>query len=166
MNDNKIINMKCPREGCHWNKMVIPMPEGSSCALCNSKMIASDETNWLKEYGLDDKWLADATEKWPCVLAFEYQRLRRLCLDSNSYGVLLCLKDNFEAILKFEVLISFAWARNIGNESIEKDVISRITTPNLSFGSWRALARDIITGLKKSGIVLPKSIPLDTVKRA
>ncbi len=164
LSEQIIQKMRCPNNDCMWSKLAIPMPVGSICALCHSEMIPVEDINWLKNISDDNNgWIENADKNWPSVLAFEYNRLRSLCSEKNSYGVMLCLKDNFEALLKFEILIAFAWLKNRCDEKFEREVLSQITAPNLSFGSWRALARIIVEGSKRFNYILPEYIPLEKV---
>ena len=66
------------------------------------EIIRSEE--WLKKIASDDSFWSDETiESWPSIIAYEYRLLRGLCKREKPYGVLFCLKDNFESFLKLEV---------------------------------------------------------------
>ena len=114
--------------------------------------VAEDESNWIQD-----------TDKWPSIIAYEYYRLRELCRKKQAYGVLINLKDNFEAVLKFEVLLGFAWADNNNSleDNIRQKVVSLITTPNLTMGAWLELGQTLISSF---GNILPDEIPLKILR--
>ena len=119
---------------------------------------------WLNDISKNEEyWIAGAEDNYPCVIAFEYKRLRQMCQDSKAYGVLLCLKDNFESLLKFETLISCAWAVENLDDKFEEDTIAEITKPQLSFGEWEYLAKTIINDMRKYDKKLPDYIPLKEI---
>lgn len=164
-NDNHV-SMICSNKECYFNKHPFPMFEGNDrkCMICNSDLIIVNEQHWLSKI-VEDKnlWFKDSIDEWPCLIAFEFSRLKALCVNKNSYGVLWCLKDNFEAIIKFETLLAYAWAAVNMDSSFEEETIAKITTPNLSLGAWLQLAKIIVSNLKDRDIGLPKNILLDVI---
>lgn len=164
-NINKIY-VKCPNKECALYNISFSKANAgiSRCSSCDSVLMECTSKHWLIEL-VENKtiWIDEAAELWPSVVAFEYYRLKERCKKADSYGVLLCLKDNIEVLLKFETLISYAWAAQNMDIAFEEETISQITTPNLSLGAWSQLSKIIIQNLKKRDVDLPASIPLKTI---
>ena len=176
------VYLKCSNNACPYHEDPMMCNEGKppvSCPICQSKMEdvggrndgnAKKETTadrslaWLTDLAEDENyWVSDAETAHPSVMAYEYRNLRRFCREGRTYAALLCMKDNFEALLKLEVLLSFAWAARNGDDVFEKQTVSRLMTPNPSLGTWVELASVILKDLKKAGMELPESIPLDKI---
>ena len=121
--------------------------------------------SWLNDiYENNDFWVEGAEENYPCLISFEYRRLREFCKDSNAYALRFCLNENFESLLKFETLISYAWAvSNMEVAFVEKTVAMITKESRPSFGTWIELAGILIRDLKKAGAELPDSIPLQEI---
>lgn len=107
---------------------------------------------WLKNVAEDPEYWVDEKDlnEYPGIIIFEYERLRSLCYECDAYGAMHCLKDNFETILKFEVLITYAWTDTNLDEDFKKERMSLLTTENLSFGSWLSLAQNLIGYFKNT----------------
>ena len=142
MIDDKKIRVKCINEGCPICGQIFELSRNQelTCGFCKSELVPIVEKNWLEEIAENEKWVENAEENWPQVIAFEYKRLKKLCAEANAFGVLLCLKDNYEVLLKFELLVAFAWSSMNMDERFEEETISLITTSNLSLGAWLYLA--------------------------
>ena len=126
------------------------------------EIIKSEE--WLKKIASDDSFWSDETmDGWPSIIAYEYRLLRNLCKREKAYGVLFCLKDNFESFLKLEVLLAFAWADRNCDEEFRKRTICQITSPNLTLGAWINLAKMLLQEIEKNGYHLPEELPLKEV---
>ena len=153
---------KCSNQKCIlFNKI---MMDESVCPICGSAMQEESEKYWLESISEDkEAWVEDADKVYPCIIAANYQRLHDLCKRNDPYGVLLCLKENFECLLKYTVLIEYAWAKANMDEEFEKSVISKITEPNPSFGTWQRFGMDVFKELKAHGKELPKEVPFETV---
>ena len=177
------VYLKCSNNACPYHEDPMMWNEGKppvSCPICQSKMeivgdrndgnakkeTAADRSSaWLTDLAEDENyWVSDAETAYPSVMAYEYRNLRRFCREGRTYAALLCMKDNFEALLKLEALLSFAWAARNGDDVFEKQTVSRLMTPNPSLGTWVELASVILKDLKKAGMELPESIPLDKIR--
>lgn len=121
------------------------------------------DNSWLENIAQDESLWIENISEWPSIVAYEYKNLRDLCSNGKAYGALMCLKDNFETILKFETLLAFAWAEKNTDESFKKETISKITTRDLSMGSWRKLAELIYSDLSDINMNLPADIPLEAL---
>ena len=146
------IQIRCTNSSCHFYSNFMPWPEGvplTVCPICGSAMEPSVSTKgngaeavnapgrWLEEIADDpDFWVPGAEDAYPSVTAHEYRRLQEYCRKEEPYAVLLSLKDNFEALLKLEVLLAYAWAAKNMDEAFEAQTVSLLTTPNLSLGAW------------------------------
>ena len=175
------IRIRCTNASCHFHNYIIPWPEGlplTACPICGSAMEPdADMTgfgentmdaagHWLAQIaGETEYWLPDTEKAYPSVIAHEYRSLRKYCRNKEPYAVLLSLKDNFEAILKLEVLLAYAWAARNTNETFEAQTVSLLTTPNLSLGAWMELASVLGKRLKKVRAGLPDAIPLEKLRK-
>ena len=142
------------------------VPETPADAAESRDSNKNDPADWLTALAEDENlWIPGAETSYPAVVAYEYRNLRRFCRESRAYAVLLSLKDNFEALLKLELLLAFAWASQNGDEVFESQTISRLMAPNPSLGTWLDLASVILKDLKKAGMELPACIPLDKIRK-
>lgn len=171
--------IRCTNPKCHFHNNLIGLPEGTplfDCPLCGAKMQPGESAesafespapkHWLVEIADNPElWIRDAEDEYPSVIAYEYRSLRKYCREKQPYAVLLCLKDNFEALLKLEVLLAFSWAARNTNDAFELSTVSRLMTPNPSLGTWLELASVVVKDLRKVGLQLPASIPLDKLRK-
>ncbi len=163
-----MLTLKCSNPECFYHTQGILLPEGApafeKCPLCQAGMFTPFQQHYLEAAAADpDLWLVSADRLWPSVIAYEYRRLHLLCEEKRPYAVLLCLKDNFESLLKLETLLSFAWAAQTMGEDFAHKTIALLTTPNLSLGAWEYLADVLLKNLQSSGAVLPDIFPLRTL---
>ena len=140
------IDIRCTNPQCDFYESKIKLSEGTplfNCPLCGSEMepagsaIKADDStgseHWLTEIAEDPElWIPDAEEAYPSVIAYEYRKLRRYCREMKPYAVLLCLEDNFEVLLKLEVLLAYAWAAWNTDNAFEVSAASLLTAPGLS----------------------------------
>ena len=166
------LQMRCPNKNCPLHGIVMLLQENVRCPYCGSLLEpiadteAYDNSNWLTILAEDDQyWITDAEKVYPSVIAYEYKRLREYCRKQAPYAVLLSLKDNFESILKLEVLLSMAWIREYLDDDIATGTISLLTTPNLSMGAWMELASIIEKSIKSANVKLPEAIPLSLTRK-
>ncbi len=157
--------LRCSNENCILNRNTIT-EDIEKCPVCGFEMIEIIQKNWLEEIAEDEAlWIPDGETAYPFVISAEYKRLRGLCKKRDAFGTLLCLKDSFEAILKYMTLVSYAWAREKTDEVFESENISKITTPNPSFGTWLELARIIVKSLDETDNKLHMDIPLEKIRK-
>lgn len=151
-----------------------------SCPICHSPMEIyvegekkslevylkdSDLSGWLAAIASDgENWFNDVEVKYPAVIAYEYRQLREYCRKENPYAVLLGLKDNFEALLKFEVLLAYSWAANHMDQNFIASTVSQLMSKNLSMGNWLNLVSNIEKDLNIVGAELPDAIPLKNLR--
>ncbi len=167
------IQIRCTNRSCYFHSQYIPWPVNTPlmpCQLCGSDMEqlkdSENELGWLLKIADDeDKWASDVENTFPAVLAYEYKCLKEYCKKDEPFAVLLSIKDNFEALLKFEVLLAYAWAAKNTNDAFKANTLSLIVTPNLTLGSWIELASIIVRDLKKENLQLPDIIPLDSLRK-
>ena len=173
------IDIRCTNPQCDFYESKIKLSEGTplfNCPLCGSEMepagsaIKADDStgskHWLTEIAEDPElWIPDAEEAYPSVIAYEYRKLRRYCREMKPYAVLLSLEDNFEVLLKLEVLLAYAWAAWNTDNAFEVSAASLLTAPGLSPKTWIKLASLVVKELRKTGKQLPGSIPLEQLIR-
>ena len=152
----------CSNQACFFHTHLYEVLPGDSglCPMCQHPPKEEKAENWLETVAKDGAYWAEGAEQWPSVLAYEYRGLRSFCENRQPYAVLLCLKDNFETLLKTEVLLAYAWADQNAPENVRDETICRLATPNLSMGAWVELARLLLSCLKDAGTELPEGIPL------
>ena len=115
------------------------------CPVCHKKMILETSKDWM-EILVERKelWHKKAMEEFPAVISYEYWKFREQIAQKHPYGAVFMIKDLMETVLKYYVLVSYAWGRNTNISEFAKEVLPLITTPNLSLGSWMELGRKII----------------------
>ena len=115
------------------------------CPVCHKTMISDETNDWMMQVVRDQSlWDKTALTEYPCVVSYEYWRLRNLLEQKQPYGANYMVKDLMETLLKFYILIACAWSKENDVKSFTKQVLPQITTPNMSLGSWMALGREII----------------------
>ena len=172
MTDLKIF-INCKNPNCIYSAQPIPFSDTGlieECPLCHSSVAIryspKAHKHWLTELYEDHSyWIENIEYDYPSIIAYEYNNLRTLCNDCQPYGVLLSLKDNFETLLKLEILLACSWASVNTNETILQNTIVQLMTPNLSLGLWLLIASNILRELKTSGYELPTTIPLKTITK-
>ena len=171
--------IRCTNPKCHFHNNLMGLPEGTplfNCPLCGSKMEpaeskkrADDSTgsgHWLTEIAEDPElWIPDAEEAYPSVIAYKYRELRSYCREKRPYAALLSLKDNYEVLLRLEVLLAYAWAARNTDNAFKASTISLLTARGLLPETWLELASVIVKDLRKAGKQLPGSIPLEQLIR-
>ena len=167
--------LKCSNKECVlFNTIMLQQPDNPimRCPVCGypMKVVTNQkkaEAHWLEEIAADKSyWLSDAEKLFPSVIAHEYSMLRKYCRQKEPYAVLLSLKDNFESLLKLEVLLAYAWGAHLNDEQFVSSTISLLTTPNLSMGAWLELASILIKRLRETGEKLPEVIPLEQLRKS
>lgn len=120
------------------------------CQACN-KTIKPVEVNnkplaWYSALCLDESlWFKKAFNEFPSIIAHEYWRLYELLRKGQTYGVLLQLKDLFEVLLKFPVLVLVSEMYNRpGRSDKENKVLGLLLSKNLSLGDWESIARMLL----------------------
>lgn len=82
------------------------------------------------------------SESFPFIIAHEYMRLKLLIEESSVFGVLLQLKDLFEATLKYYVLINLSYFASREHEE-NSNYFRELLKKPLSLGDWLQIARKI-----------------------
>ena len=129
------ISIQCSNHSCHFYNNLMPWPDNVPlivCPICGSSMekvsikskntsatdkfdgateIGINATKWLSEIAYNtENWFLNAEKQYPAVIAHEYKNLHTYCYREEPYAVLLSIKDNYEALMKLEVLLAFSWA--------------------------------------------------------
>lgn len=164
----------CSSSTCSYKESIkalrIDLESITECPICHSPIMLRrceiTEKYWLSDIANDDAlWVTDAPKIYPSIIAREYKTLHELCENRQPYGVLLSLKDNFETILKYEILLACAWIHENVNEEVSLKAISQLMTQNLSFGAWIQVSTIMLKEIRKAGYELPEVIPLENVRK-
>lgn len=139
------------------------------CQSCNSDMI-KESKYWICEKCLKIVIVQDeitninyneyAINNFPTIIAHEYYRLKELDMAGESYGTFLQIKDMYEIILKFPVIIMIeGLIYSLKNEEIcesgnrRNNILRLFIEKPLSLGDWENIASKIA---ELSGKELPK----------
>ncbi|WP_240421195.1 hypothetical protein [Paenibacillus periandrae] len=111
---------------------------------CDYVELASSK-NWFEELGKDDNlWIQPIKEQTPYLIAIEYDKLHKLLVSGSTYGVQFQIKDMFEVLLKFPILILLSEVLESKKLKYEyQDVLTRLTGKPLSLGDWHQVALEI-----------------------
>ncbi|GEM_PF-2601346 len=113
--------------------------------------------NWHEELANDSTvWNENIIKKAPSIIAYEYEKLRKLLLSGSTYGVQLQIKDLFEVILKFPALIILAESLQTKKKKEEyNDILHFMTSKQLSLGDWSQIANSILKKeLKRDDVMI------------
>lgn len=103
------------------------------------KMLCEEEAYWYKP----------AFESFPSIIAHEYWRLFDMLEKGQTFGSLLQLKDLFEVIIKFPILIAASHMYYKKQRSdTEGKIILSLLEKQLSLGHWKQIAQTIASGVK------------------
>ena len=130
---------------CGSDLIKIGMKKICSNDNCDYQMITTDSKPWYKQMADDDSlWNENIIEHAPSIVAYEYSMLRKLLSEGSIYGVPIKIKDMFEVVLKFPVLILLA-EKLTSKETKEKydHIFSLLTCKPLSLGDWKEIAIQI-----------------------
>jgi len=107
------------------------------------KALQNDNTPWYLALCQDSKlWNSELLNSDVAIVSHEYNRIRDLLSSGQYFGVLLQIKDFFEILLKFPVLIIANEKFNDRDKSTDKEVnfIMLALEKPLSLGHWHELA--------------------------
>lgn len=115
-----------------------------SCFSTYSREQLSNNLKWT-EVVIKDKeawFFCKAFEEYPFVIAHEYWRVCDLLEQGQTYGALMQIKDIFEVILKFYVLVAASEIFSKENADInnnEKNILVKLIDKRLSLGDWKSI---------------------------
>ncbi|ERI93950.1 tetratricopeptide repeat protein [Clostridiales bacterium oral taxon 876 str. F0540] len=124
------------------------------CVVENNKSM-----RYLDIYNSSDNWEKGAFDEFPSVIAQEYHNLYSLLGQGHVYGAYFKLKDVFEILLKFPLLIYISQIFHEQQEELkeeEKLLIKSMFISNISMGIWVKLARLAVS-------TMPENHPLKAV---
>lgn len=99
-------------------------------------------------------WNYEVLEKFPYMIAVEYKRLHSLAKDNKLYGVMFQIKDFFELLLKFPVLLLLSrYCDNQKRNEQQSEIIIFLLENKLSLGSWKFIADKCLNVEDNSSIV-------------
>lgn len=108
----------------------------------------SDKYDWtIKDDGTPLEWLSkEELSEFPYLIAHEYDRIRDLLESNQPYGAIMQLKDTYETLAKYSVLLETA---RIYNKKAKCDkeviIIKELTEKLLLLSNWEKLMEKIIT---------------------
>ena len=117
---------------------------------------------WYEVISKNEKlWNQNVMNKAPSIIAFEYESLYEMMRDGKLSGVRLKIRDVFEVILKFAVLVILSQAFNIDSVKTKKDynvkpnykrdqnnfynAVFKLIDRQPSLGTWKGIADDILS---------------------
>ncbi|MBY7026585.1 tetratricopeptide repeat protein [Clostridium botulinum] len=102
----------------------------------------------------NELWNYEVLEKFPYMIAVEYKRLHSLAKDNKLYGVMFQIKDFFELLLKFPVLLLLSrYCDNQKRNEQQSEIIRFLLENKLSLGSWKSIADKCLNIEDSSSIV-------------
>ncbi len=117
-----------------------------------------NSTEWLKKLAADESlWVPEAYEIMPAVIAHEYYQLHNLAEEGNVYGVILQIKDVYEAIIKYPCVLALSilqYAQTDENKAAYNALMAEVLKLKLSLGAWKGIADE----LKKNAGKLPPAL--------
>lgn len=114
---------------------------------------------WSRALSEDDaRWFLPAMQSCPSIIAAEYGRLRGLLRQGQTYGAWLQIKDMFEIIIKFPLLVGAAclYHRKERSSAANK-ILLNLMEKALSLGDWKRIGD---TMLKNELQLIPALIPI------
>ena len=123
------------------------------------------ENYWQTLADDEQLWYECAITGFPSVIAHEYRRLKDELSNGHPFAAMLQIKDVMEALLKFEVLLAWAWAAQEKADGFLEKVGCLITKESLSLGAWKSLGSELLGFFDDSEEKMPELLyhPLDTV---
>lgn len=107
--------------------------------------IKLENMDWNMRLVHEDIWNTTIFDNSPYIIAHEYARIRELLEEGCVFGALLQIKDTFEVLLKFYVLLEISKINNKKEKNKqEKDILKKLTMKPLSLGDWGEIANSII----------------------
>lgn len=110
---------------------------------------------WGEKISKDNElWNYEVLEKFPYMIAVEYKRLYSLTKENKLYGVMFQIKDIFELLLKFPVLLVMSrYCDNQKRDEQQSEIIRFLLENKLSLGSWKSIADKCLNIEDSSSIV-------------
>ena len=134
--------LKCSVCGAEWmlpDEVVLKNCPNPDCLALLDEEGQND--HWAYRLSQDiNHWYVEGFNYFPSVIAHEYWRLRELFKQRKVFAACFQLRDVMESVLKYEVLAICAWANVNEVQDFQEEIGCQITTRNMSFGSWKALA--------------------------
>ena len=138
--------LKCSVCGAEWmlpDEVVLKNCPNPDCLALLDEEGQND--HWAYHLSQDiNHWYVEGFNYFPSVIAHEYWRLRELFKQRKVFAACFQLRDVMESVLKYEVLAICAWANVNEVLDFQEEIGCQITTRNMSFGSWKALAELIL----------------------
>ncbi|GKU24345.1 hypothetical protein CFOLD11_11710 [Clostridium folliculivorans] len=128
--------MKCP-------KCSTEMIKGKKYWICEE---CEERVPIIEDLG-SGEFNINAMNEFPTIIAHEYHRLKELSTAGEAYGTFMQIKDMYEVILKFPVLIMMEGLiyslKNEGENECRNSILRAFIEKPLSLGDWEVTASRI-----------------------
>lgn len=96
--------------------------------------------------------------KYPWIIAYSYSKLEKFLQLEENYGLLFQIKDIFELLIKFPILIILdnAITKKLYEEKEINNLVSILLDKNLSFGDWIYIGKEILKLIDNDAIDILK----------
>ena len=102
----------------------------------------------------EEFWNYEVLEKFPYIISAEYKRLYTLLEENKLYGVLFQIKDFFEVLIKFPVLLILSrYCDNRERNEKQSEIIKFLLENKLSLGHWETIANKCLNIEDSSSII-------------
>jgi tetratricopeptide (TPR) repeat protein len=102
---------------------------------------ANKKLSWNLQLADEKNWYTKAFEEYPFVIAHEYKRIKTELEEGSVFGAMLQIKDLFEVLLKYPILIIAAKIFRKENKTTkENEILKELVAKPLSLGDWVRIA--------------------------
>ena len=118
---------------------------------------AARSSPWFQRLYEDESlWHKPAFEQAPAIIAHEYWRIHDLLRQEKPYGAFMQIKDTFEVLLKFPMLIAASiLAGQQTRSEADTELLSSLFQQKLALGHWETIARQVC---KRQPAAVPATI--------
>ena len=138
-------NIKCPHctLDLQENGNFMECPDDENCGYRISKVkLKKQNQHWLINILEDNNlWAKEIFDLNLPIISNEYKRLYTLCKEKQSYGMFLEIKDIFEVLIKFPILLVVSKIDYNQANANETQFLTTMLEKQLSLGDWSNLAR-------------------------
>ncbi|WP_394186769.1 tetratricopeptide repeat protein [Metabacillus halosaccharovorans] len=118
-----------------------------NCLFCGASLHLEKQDKFEGQKLISESlWYKEAFHTFPSVLAHEYWRLYDLFNKNQTFGAILQLKDLFEVLIKFPILLNsaFIYGKKEGRSDFENKLLISLLEKPLSLGDWESIGRTMI----------------------
>lgn len=121
------------------------------CGICGYTKFANQKPWYTQLAEEDELWNKKFIQEAPSIVAYEFAILRKYLHNGSVYALPMKIKDNFEALIKFFVIIKLSKA--MSNKAFQQKhakILHKFLTKTLSMGDWVSIANEIIESTDKT----------------